>query len=332
MTASLAEDEATDAFVWPPAEYHAVPIHDAFPDARDGCVLEASDRPPDASSRSGLLARAGDAFGQLESDLLGVRGVSFGRWASATSWRRDPSGAYCWRCAGSVGPHETDGDGCADCRGKRLAWSRAIRLGVYTGGLRAGIIDLKFARWRRTGHELGGLLGEAIGEQLEACAVSPAEAVIVPVPMSWRRRMARGVDHTAVLAGGARMSSGVAWVRPLRRQHRKPQLGLSAAARAANIRGAFVPPIRRGSPGRQLRAARVVIVLDDVRTTGATMTAACRAVRKLAGSTPQLWCCVAGVVTSRHGPAAEGGPASGAATADPSRERQKFGKTFGEAI
>jgi len=321
---TIAPPPEGPAFVWPPVEDSDHPIVIDRTDDLDPSEPVPAAGHPVATGHRSALALAHSIGLRLESDLIGVRAISFRRWADAAGWQRDGSDACCWRCAGSVGPHEVDGDGCAACREKRLAWGRAIRLGRYESGLRSAILELKFGRWRRTGHELGRELGDAIRAQLDAGDIRPDEAALVPVPMSWRRRMSRGVDHTAVLAAAASRQSGVRVVRAMGRKHRRPQVGLSATARAANVRGAFVPA-GGGTKGALANSGiRVVIVLDDVRTTGATMTAACRGVRAMIGRSPEIWCCVGCVAAERR--------RRGANDAGVGREDEKFAKTFGVAI
>lgn len=272
----------------------------------------------------GWLARA-------EADLLGVRSVSFARWARATGWRADGFGAFCWRCADSVGPHEVDGTGCGTCREKRLAWDRAARLGVYEGGARAAVMELKFGRWRRTGAELGAALGERLRDVMDAGGFRAGEVALVPVPASWRRRMQRGIDHTGVLAEGAGRRAGVRVIRGLSRRHTPAQVGLSATARAANVRGAFRARPALGG----LEGVRAVVVLDDVRTTGATMTAACRSVRGIVGRGLEIWALTALVATDRRGngaSAAGSGGVGGRVGGVSAREREKITKSFASAV
>lgn len=215
----------------------------------------------------------------IEVHLLGRSGLAFDQWALQTGWARDGAADYCWRCGGSIGGHEADGEGCADCRDKTLPWDRAIRLGSYNKVIRQEVLALKFAGWRPTGDGLGMHLGLAIREQLEHAQIDPENAVLVPIPMHRFRRVARGVDHTLVLARAAAKSSGSDVLPVLSTRWRPEQVGLSMTARARNIKDAFFfsKSGLRAMEKSMAQERRVYILIDDVRTTGATFVAAGKA-------------------------------------------------------
>lgn len=139
-------------------------------------------------------------------------------------------------------------------------------------------------------YEYGGPLAEAIQRfkyrgRSDLCAILGSLMVVqaerwvgcvdavVPVPLHWRRRRARGYDQAALLAKPiARALRVPALPRGLRRvRNTPPQVELTHAERARNIEGAFAP--------RHLRGAARVLLVDDVRTTGATLQAATAALR-----------------------------------------------------
>ena len=96
----------------------------------------------------------------------------------------------------------------------------------------------------------------------------------VPVPLHSRRRRARGYNQAADLAAHLPLPS----VGALRRTRYTPsQTGLPAGRRHRNVRGAFAPA-RRGpfvDPAARVRG-QVVVLVDDVSTTGATLEACAR--------------------------------------------------------
>ena len=109
--------------------------------------------------------------------------------------------------------------------------------------------------------------------------------VVVPVPLYHWRRFVRGFNQAERIASGL----GAPVVHALARRHwTAPQAGLHAQARGRNVRDAFSLAPRATSRGRRSPQARLagarVLVVDDVVTTGATLSACARVLREAGAS------------------------------------------------
>ncbi|WP_306119573.1 MULTISPECIES: ComF family protein [unclassified Roseitalea] len=106
--------------------------------------------------------------------------------------------------------------------------------------------------------------------------------VIVPVPLHrlrfWRRRYNQSAELARAV--GARTGLPMQPAALVRRRATRPQVGLTARQRDANVRGVFAVP----EGGRIAVAGRRILLIDDVLTTGATINAAARALNR-AGAT-----------------------------------------------
>jgi len=149
--------------------------------------------------------------------------------------------------------------------------------GEYAGSLRAIIHGLKYERRRALAAPLARLMRTA-----GAGVLAGADAV-VPVPLSWRRALDRGFNQADDLA----RQLGIPVRRLLRRRrHGRPQAGLAAAARHDNVRGAYGlawPARVRAMAAPDALAGTVLVLIDDVMTTGATLDA-CAGVLLAAGA------------------------------------------------
>lgn len=130
-----------------------------------------------------------------------------------------------------------------------------------------------------------GLLEARVLAQLMAPAVlaNPAPEVMVPVPLSWRRRVVRGYNQAALLAAhlGRLVETPVDYRSLKRTRHTPPQQSLDARTRRRNLRGAF--------QASAAVAGRDVALVDDVLTTGATTEAAAGALLAAGASNVRVW-------------------------------------------
>jgi predicted amidophosphoribosyltransferase len=116
-----------------------------------------------------------------------------------------------------------------------------------------------------------------LAASMAALVQPPADVVVTWAPTSRRRRRQRGFDQAQLLASAVARRWGVPCRRLLDRAQGPPQTGLTSAARRRGPSFVAVPMPRPGArPGR---LSVPVIVVDDVVTTGSTLTAAAWALR-----------------------------------------------------
>ncbi len=150
---------------------------------------------------------------------------------------------------------------CARCRRRPPAIARAHSIGAYEGALRAIVHAFKYDGRRSLAAPLAVLMRQRGAEVLEGVDYA------VPVPLHRSRLRQRGFNQAADLA----CRLGVPVHDALRRTRATPsQTDLPASRRHANVRDAFA--LRR----RLRVAARCVLLVDDVTTTGATLEACAR--------------------------------------------------------
>ncbi|RZU32999.1 ComF family protein [Blastococcus saxobsidens] len=186
-----------------------------------------------------------------------------------------------------------------------------VAAGAYAGPVRPLVNAFKEHGRAELARPLGAALALAVAAVRLGSLHPAAPVVLVPVPASRAALRARGRDHVRELATRAVVELRAAGVpaeqrRLLRRRGRvRDSAGLAPAQRRANLAGSFVPdPGAAAPPGGAL-----LVLVDDVVTTGATLCEAARVLDE--GASPGCGPVLAAVVaaTPRPSGAAPGAPA-----------------------
>jgi ComF family protein len=174
----------------------------------------------------------------------------------------------CRRCALPRGVTRSACRGCSQLS-PALASLRAVC--AFEGAARSAVHALKF----RGGRTLAPVLGEVMREYLRT---SPLRVdLVVPVPSAPGRQRERGYNQAHLLAEQvAPVVGGVLDPHVLERGDRPAQSTLGAADRMANLATAI--RVRRGMSEQR------VLVVDDVATTGATVSACAEALASAGAS------------------------------------------------
>lgn len=198
-----------------------------------------------------------------------------GRWLCLACWSKvlqlAPS---TWPCIGCGERPTPRGMTCRSCR-KQLILAGVLSAGSYKlPHLQRGVRWLKFKGVRGAAPALARLLLP----RLLAIAPWPelrARAVLVPIPLHRRRQVERGFNQSGLLADSLARETGIpAWEALVRQRATWSQSHLPAGLRAVNIRDAFV---LAPQPSVYAPSARPLLILvDDVTTSGSTLAAAAR--------------------------------------------------------
>lgn len=155
-------------------------------------------------------------------------------------------------------------------------YDRARAVARFDGVMRELVHDLKF----RDRHDARRLLGRRLAQAGAELLIDTD--VIVPVPLPRGRLFRRRFNQSAILSlEVARLArAGFAPLALVRTRKTPPQVGLTRAQRRRNVAGAFAVPSEELP---DIAGAKVLLV-DDVITTGATVGACARTLKRAGAS------------------------------------------------
>lgn len=177
-------------------------------------------------------------------------------------------GSVCLHCGKPVAGEEQAY--CMDCSAKDSFLTSGRAVFVYDDAMREAVAEFKYAG----DLELGGYFAQIMAEKLAPWLDRWEIDGIVPVPLHRSKIRFRGFNQAAVLAEkiGAKAHVPVYEEGLIRCRNTRPQKGLSNKERSSNVGNAFA--------FGNLPAVHKVLLVDDIYTTGKTLEACGKMLKK----------------------------------------------------
>lgn len=187
----------------------------------------------------------------------------------------------CIYCAAPL-PFETKSR-CGACSKKPLPFDRVYIIFSYTQIIKKLIIALKFQKRLIYAHILGSLLADQISLKYQQDKLPD---LIIPVPLHRKRLYERGFNQAMELARpiSKRLNIPIDYKGCTRVHNTTAQSKLAANQRSTNVKNAFTIQ-------EYLSSKQHIALLDDVMTTGHTLTELSRALYDIGVKRIDVWCC-----------------------------------------
>jgi Predicted amidophosphoribosyltransferases len=206
----------------------------------------------------GLWATLGEGFAQ----------ILYPRWCPVCHTLLSPAAPpLCLSCQSLLSDYHEETIHALDrLRGARIAPRRLLAPYLYAreGSMQKIIHDIKYHGNKSLARYMGQLMG--ISLPLTCGRID----YIIPIPLTYKRALHRGYNQTILLAEGISSVTGISYLphalRPL--HNHSSQTDLDRPHRLTAMLGSFVLGRDEIPPGSH------ILLLDDVLTTGATLTAA----------------------------------------------------------
>lgn len=162
---------------------------------------------------------------------------------------------------------------CRDCRERRTVhfYEKGLALCCYNDIMRESLYKMKYQGRREYAETYGRIMARHFGNVIKRAGVEG----IIPVPLHPKRERERGYNQAALLARAFGRESGIPVYENylVRARYTPPMKSLSIAERQNNLKKAF--KIRQNDV-----KLKVIIVIDDIYTTGSTIDAVAKMLLK----------------------------------------------------
>ncbi len=168
---------------------------------------------------------------------------------------------------------------CGECLKKQPPFDHIFALCAYQKPITAMILRLKFHQQLVNAK----ILGELMAERLKSC---PKPECLIPVPLHINRLKERGFNQALEIARpiSKRLEIPIDFHSIKRIRHTEAQAQTPANKRKQNIKGAF-------SITREFKPKKHVAIIDDVVTTGSTVSELAKVLHRHGIEKIDIWCC-----------------------------------------
>lgn len=174
----------------------------------------------------------------------------------------------CMRCGKPIANEQKEY--CRDCEKKERSFEQGYGLWLHEGAVRQAVYQFKYRNRRVFASYFAGELLKEYEDVIRKWKIS----LIIPIPLSKKRRRKRGYNQAELVAAAMSENLGIPMDQTglVRIKDTRPQNMLEPVQRSQNIRHAFVW-------GKREKPAENVLLIDDIYTTGNTINSAAKVLR-----------------------------------------------------